>query len=160
MCVYSTECPAEGANARLSICALRAIAAARKGELLSEVYVDAKSKLKWKCERGHVWSASAENVKGKNSWCPVCAAEGRKLDIEQMRDMARILGGQCLSQEYCGQHVKLKWRCANGHVFEKAPSSIRRRGGNGARNPSWCSQCKKLGLRAPSALSHPGALLV
>lgn len=53
------------------------VAKARDGECLSDTYISAKSKLRWKCKNGHTWEARADDVKNKGSWCPYCA--GRHL---------------------------------------------------------------------------------
>lgn len=56
---------------------LQKIAKERKGELLSKRYVNAKSKLNWKCNKGHAWKASPDKVK-RGSWCPQCAGKKKK----------------------------------------------------------------------------------
>ena len=42
---------------------LKKIATARAGICLSDKYVNAHSKLMWKCKNGHHWYASANSVK-------------------------------------------------------------------------------------------------
>jgi len=49
------------------------LAAQRGGKLLSAEYVSARELLTWECHAGHVWDASADNVRNKESWCPRCA---------------------------------------------------------------------------------------
>lgn len=50
-----------------------------------------------------------------------------------MRDMARTRGGKCLSQKYINVDSKLKWECANGHVWNAIPYSI--------KTGTWCPKC-------------------
>jgi len=50
---------------------LREVAKDKGGGLLSKNYKTAKTKLKWKCEHGHVWVATPDKIK-RGSWCPVC----------------------------------------------------------------------------------------
>ena len=114
----------------------------RGGALLSKQYINARTPLVWRCGKGHSWMATAGNVRSANSWCPECARLAKKGSIEQMREMARKLGGRCLSEEYISEHVKLKWQCEKGHVFYMAPNNIRRRP-DGKRKPSWCKICAK-----------------
>ncbi len=41
------------------------VAKSRNGKCLSKKYNNSREKLKWQCEKGHKWFASAENIKGK-----------------------------------------------------------------------------------------------
>lgn len=126
----------------LCISTLRALAVLRGGLLLSDTYVNSREKLEWQCKHGHRWKASADNVRGRGSWCPECAKEGRRKGIGEMRRVAARLGGECLSEVYVSGNVKLKWRCSEGHVFEMAPNNVLRKPG-GKRKASWCPTCRK-----------------
>jgi hypothetical protein len=57
---------------RSGIEAMRAVAHARGGQCLSDIYVNQHGKLSWECHRGHVWHARACNVVS-GCWCPECA---------------------------------------------------------------------------------------
>lgn len=142
---------ANGSRKRLSMCGLRAVAADRGGALVSTAYSGAKGPLVWRCAEGHLWEATPDNVRRRRSWCPECARLARKSTIGDMRELAECFGGACLSQEYLSEHIKLLWRCANGHVFELAPNNIRRKM-NGARKPTWCKVCRRQGVPLPEAL--------
>ena len=48
------------------------MAASRNGECLSTEYINIRTKLKWRCESGHIWQATLGNVKNHNRWCPEC----------------------------------------------------------------------------------------
>lgn len=48
------------------------------GQCLNDYYQNAITKMDWKCNKGHVWSASVGNVVGKGSWCPICATKKSK----------------------------------------------------------------------------------
>jgi len=55
---------------------------------------------------------------------------------ETLRELERIAlvhGGRCLSKEYRGSGVKLKWQCRLGHRWETAPARI--------KNGHWCPVC-------------------
>jgi hypothetical protein len=58
----------------------RAVAAENGGQCLSLAYVNAKTPLRWRCGKGHVWLAIPNNVR-HFSWCPTCYDErrGRKM---------------------------------------------------------------------------------
>jgi hypothetical protein len=53
-----------------------------------------------------------------------------------MQSIAAAKGGKCLSSEYLGQHVKLRWECEKGHQWESIPGNVRRLG-------SWCDTCAR-----------------
>ena len=47
------------------------IAKERGGICLSDEYINALTKMKWKCKKGHIWCAVLNNIK-KGTWCPEC----------------------------------------------------------------------------------------
>ena len=69
------------------------------GKCLSVEYINARTKLKWRCSKGHEWEATPESIKNQHSWCPYCA-NNVKLTIEEMQKLAALHNGECLSTEY------------------------------------------------------------
>jgi hypothetical protein len=67
---------ARGGPKRLSLQAMRAIAASRGGRCLSDDYVNSGTDLLWQCKEGHQWKATPNNIK-RGTWCPVCFNERR-----------------------------------------------------------------------------------
>lgn len=57
---------------RLTISIMQETARRRGGECLSDHYVNANTKLEWKCAYGHVWSATPGKIRF-GTWCPQCA---------------------------------------------------------------------------------------
>lgn len=110
---------------------MRRIARERRGECLSEKYLNRNTKLQWRCANGHEWLAIPGHVK-RGSWCPVCA--GHVVTIADMSELARAHGGRCLSTEYVNSSTPLLWKCRLGHEFEKAPSLVKSEG-------AWCPTC-------------------
>lgn len=147
-CPICNFCGANRSRKKLCIPKLSQVAVQRQGLLLSTKYLNAHQKLLWQCKFGHQWMASADNVVRRQSWCPECAAINRRLTIQDMRELAKRMGGECLSTEYISDSTKLKWRCAFGHTFEMAPNNIRRKA-DGKRKPSWCKICRKMGIPLP-----------
>lgn len=47
------------------------LARKRKGECLSTEYINAHTKLMWKCVHGHEWEAKPNNIH-QGKWCPKC----------------------------------------------------------------------------------------
>jgi hypothetical protein len=74
---WCPKCAIAKRQTAMTIETMHAIAAERGGECLSFTYTSAHQKLEFRCARGHVWSATAWNVKN-GSWCPRCAAPGGK----------------------------------------------------------------------------------
>ena len=48
------------------------LAKKRNGECLSTEYINAHTKLLWKCADGHEWEAKPNNIQ-QGKWCPICA---------------------------------------------------------------------------------------
>lgn len=117
---------------KLSIEDYKKIAESRNGVLLSKTYIQNKLPLKWKCEKGHIWTAEAKMVK-QGSWCPKCAVENKKLPIELFQNMAKRHEGELLSKNYEGLRTALKWKCKNGHIWLKTPKSV--------QAGHWCPVC-------------------
>ena len=124
-------CPVCNGNIRPTIEDMQRIAIKNNGKCLSETYVSTHSKLLWECEKGHQWEARPSGVK-RGAWCPICAGN-TKLTIEDMRKLAEIKGGKCLSKNYINIDTKLLWQCKNGHQWETIPYLI--------KTGSWCPQC-------------------
>lgn len=60
----------------------------------------------------------------------------RKYTIGDMQDAARLRDGKCLSQEFLGLLIKLKWQCKEGHIWEELPKRI-------IEEKSWCPICMR-----------------
>lgn len=114
---------------------LRAFAKEHGGKLLSTFYGGAGMKYTWQCREGHTWEALFSRVK-QGYWCPKCRR--RKVAIEKLQKMQQIakdLGGKCLSTRYVDVNTKLRWRCAKGHVWEATPQKI--------KSGKWCPTCAR-----------------
>jgi len=133
--------------AKLTLDQLRAAAAEHGGKCLSRTYRNAKTKMRWQCEKGHKWETAAANIRS-GRWCPICAAKRviqtkrknlnpdakrRYYSIEDMKAHARGLGGKCLSSEYHRMHEPLNWECRKGHRWSNSWGNIQR--------GQWCPEC-------------------
>ena len=85
-----------------------------------------QKKLKWVCEKGHLWS-SAVNQLTRGGWCPICAG---KQVLKDYNDLATTDPG--IAAEAVGWdpstvmrgHAKKKlWRCSKGHQWSATPGS-------------------------------------
>jgi hypothetical protein len=162
--IHRTWCPVCARNRKLELKDLRKIARERGGVLLSKRYVNNREPLMWRCIAGHVWAAAAASVKPgpfrKGSWCPLCPRRNKgkpaRLSLEEMQQIARDRGGECLSGSYLNCFTKLKWRCTQGHEWEAQPAQI--------KSGTWCPACagtQKLTLQAllQEAILRGGKLL-
>jgi len=121
------------------------IAEGKGGECLSPEYKNSKSKLKFRCQRGHEFEAIPNDVKIKHSWCPTCAGK-EKLTLKEFQDIAKERGGECLSPEYKNCDTKLRFRCKRGHEFEAVANDVKTK-------DHWCPIClEKTGERIARSL--------
>jgi hypothetical protein len=120
---------------KLSIKDMQKLAKTHGGKCLSKQYINARTKLKWECKRGHTWIASGTSVRNNNTWCASCKGL-KKLTIEQMKELAKSRGGRCLSKQYVNTDTKLQWECSNGHRWMSTPYHVKNR-------KQWCTQCRK-----------------
>lgn len=136
---WCRQCAAEAtANKRRTpLAEIQELAKSKGGECLAHEYLGNKDdKLKWRCSKGHEWQATLGKIRNDGSWCPICARLNRSLTLEDMQKLARAKGGECLSESYQGQDIKLRWRCGIGHEWEAIPSHIRNQG-------CWCPKCAR-----------------
>jgi hypothetical protein len=116
------------------------LAIERGSECLSNEFVGVNKKIKIKCEKGHVWDVVPYSLL-KNTWCPYCSNRNlnghfKRLTIEEMQEIAKERGGECLSDKYISNNIKLKWKCKLGHIWECIPMNIK-------NNNYWCPKCSK-----------------
>jgi len=106
------------------------------GRCISKRYSGSGHRLLWECSQGHQWKAQPEQVR-HGSWCPVCGYENsamaRSLTIEEMREIAKVRGGKCLSKQYVNTETKLLWQCSKGHKWEAKPGNV--------KHGTWCPYC-------------------
>jgi len=107
------------------------IAKSHGGECLSPAYIASDVKLKFKCKEGHIWDAVPDNII-QNHWCPKCN-KPEKLDIQQMKELAILSEGECLSEVYTNNSTKLLWRCNKKHEWYATPAKI--------KSGQWCPLC-------------------
>lgn len=116
---------------KITIEDMKFYAKSKQGKCLSDKYINSKTKLKWRCRLGHEWEAAPEKIK-RGRWCPVCGGS-MPLTIEEMKSIAKLRGGECLSKRYINSKTKLLWKCKQGYQWEAIPSLIKR--------GAWCPHC-------------------
>jgi hypothetical protein len=108
------------------------IACDRGGLCLSKTYINNSTKLKWRCAEGHGWEATPAHI-AMGGWCPRCCGRNNPRSLEHMKAIAKERGGECLSKAYRRNEVKLKWKCAEGHIWSAASGGI--------ISGRWCQDC-------------------
>jgi hypothetical protein len=81
---------------------MQKIAESRGGKCLSEKYTNVDNKLKWQCNKGHIWEAIPSSIK-RGSWCPRCSKnninKGKHLSEETKRKLSEANKGRRASEE-------------------------------------------------------------
>ena len=130
-------CPTCAGVIRPKIEDMRKIAAERSGTCLSSKYIDAHSKLDWRCVVGHEWKASPSTVKA-GSWCPTCfrkrLSQVKRIGpLEVLIKLAERNGGKLRSEANMGSRVKHEWECEKGHRWMAKPTTV--------QQGHWCPTC-------------------
>lgn len=112
---------------------MRAWATVQGGACLSKSCGDAASRVRFECSLGHRFESPATRVK-QGHWCPLCR-QASPLGLDQMREIARERGGECLSKRYVDSASDLRWKCAEGHEWRARAGSILR--------GTWCRICTR-----------------
>lgn len=125
-------------KASLKIHEIRSFVENKNGKCLSDVFVNARTKLEFECEKGHRWFSLWSNIE-RNGWCPKCflirnkenGAKNSKYQIDVCQKLAEEKFGKCLSTVYSKY---IEWECYFGHVFKMRPPDVKNRN-------YWCSIC-------------------
>lgn len=118
---------------KLKIEEMQETAQSRGGRCLSHRYASYPEKLKWQCVRGHVWLATASQIK-KGHWCPYCVGVARVTRNDCQQTAARRRG-RCLAQRCLNSRERVRWQCSSGHIWSARVSSV--------RSGQWCPSCAK-----------------
>lgn len=104
-----------------------------KGGALVETPLAGAKTLKIRCAKGHEWQPRVGHLAHSHSWCPMCYGNVAHT-IEDMRQLAKSRGGDCLSDTYLGLMRHLTWACSEGHRWDATPNNVKCHG-------SWCPHC-------------------
>lgn len=72
VCNHRTWCPICGGSFKLTIEQMHELAKQKGGKCLSKEYSNARTKLLWQCEKGHIWLAVPDKIKNLGRWCRQC----------------------------------------------------------------------------------------
>jgi hypothetical protein len=113
---------------------MRTCAESRGGLCLSDKYINGTTYLKWRCALGHEWDSTPTTIVTNGSWCGACADIARRRKIDDLREHARSLGGECLAETYADSAAHVDWICARGHKWAATSADVLGKG-------TWCKQC-------------------
>ena len=101
-----------------------------KNAICLDTYVNTKTKIRIRCENGHVWNPVPSNL-FSGIWCRYCApsvVNAEKHFLQIVNDK----GGSC-KEEYVNSRIKTPIFCERGHVFNMSPDHVKAGG--------WCKYC-------------------
>ncbi len=107
------------------------------GKCLSKKYLGVRHKVKWQCKMLHKWDARPADIK-RGSWCPVCAQyssarKKRKYSLNNIKHLASLQGGICLSKKYSNTADKIQLKCKKNHTWNTTANAL--------ISGSWCNIC-------------------
>lgn len=145
--IRGTWCIVCAGKAKYDLQYCKKIAKQKQGECISDKYINCQIPMEWKCSQGHTWKNSFSGILNAKQWCPYCYGNVRHT-IEEMKKLAKKYGGECLSNEYNRNKIKLKWKCNLGHVWEAKPNTI--------TSGHWCKKCgmKRAGMKNRFSLNE------
>jgi hypothetical protein len=117
---------------KLSIEDCKNIAKEKGGQCLSSFYVNNQTKMSWQCEFGHIWNTQLSVIRNMNVWCPHCSGNA-KITIEGCQEIARKMGGECLSLIIKNTMTPLDFKCNHGHIWKSRYNDI--------QSGKWCPYC-------------------
>jgi hypothetical protein len=107
----------------------------KDGVCLSTRYVNANSKLRWRCAAQHEWETTLASIKNTKSWCPTCANKSAwRWRITDAVEVANRHGGHFVSDNFTKRGVKYSWQCKNHHSFTMEFDAVLK--------GRWCPKCK------------------
>jgi hypothetical protein len=132
---------------------IKRFAKQRNEVCLSNIYINARTKLKFKCQNNHLYLILWSHYR-KGHGCAECAGNKKKT-IEEVISYAKTRNYECLNKKYINAMYKLKFKCDLGHIFEMSWSKFNNRQQScpvchnisrfGAGNPSWCGGSSRKG---------------
>lgn len=120
------------------------------GKRLSETGDSVDEKIDVECQNGHIWRVKPASLLYSKSWCKQCKVDERRRGKEEIEEMARERGGECLSASYTNVQTQIRWRCAQGHEFALATRSV--------LQGSWCPECRRNGKKTPYRQAFKGVV--
>jgi hypothetical protein len=106
---------------------LKEIAKQKGGKCLSAKYVNARTKMLFKCkDKAHdPWWATPQNIKS-GKWCFQCSRNYIANPIQELSEVSKLKGWRLISRDYVNAHTKLLFECCKKkHQILCRPSSMK-----------------------------------
>lgn len=129
-------------------------------QLISSKYVGVNEYMDWKCNNGHVFRKNYRSFQRNKTGvhCDEClkeklvekkfkndglfkASNGEVITFDTVSNFAKSIGYEMLSTKYENISTPMKWKCANGHIFEKSFRAFKRN-----KTGCYCDICKQNGI--------------
>lgn len=110
-----TRCPICCGNQKLTYEYVKEYIENEGYKILSNEYVNNRSKLEIMCPHGHVFLVKFNNFKN-GSRCPVCYGH-IKHSYDEVKNIFESNGYKLLSDEYVNKDEKLEIMCPDGHIY-------------------------------------------
>jgi len=136
---HGSWCPHCAGNARGDLQGLQALAQERGFLCLATAYVNAATKVPWRCPEGHTWVATPIKIKAGTS-CPKCPRTATKRPsltfaelLALVREQAGHLSLELPDATRVPGRTEVELRCVFGHVWTTSVAYLRR--------GHWCPHC-------------------
>jgi len=100
------------------------------GKCLSTKY-KYNDKLTWVCKNNHKFKVTFGSIRKRKQLCLICEKEEL---LQSAKKIARLKGGQCLSNKLDQKYSKLFFKCEDGHEWRDKASNV--------INGAWCLECE------------------
>ena len=104
--------------------------------LLETEYINCDTKMKMKCDKGHIFDMSFYNFKNKGCRCPECNNVKRKTPYNEIKEELKQNGYELLTEEkdFKGRAKRFTVKCKNRHLQNTSFNSLKRNNFN-------CPEC-------------------
>ncbi len=123
-------------------------------ELISDKYINSKTKLKIKCPKGHIYK-TIWNVWQRGFRCPICS-NNRKKSFEEVKNIFEQNGYKLLSKKYKSIKDKLEILCPNNKKHKMRLNDFL----NGHRCSCFAKNTKKTYIEAKASFEKEGYILL
>ncbi len=113
---------------------LKEVVAKKGGKCLSDSYVGRDVKLKFQCDKRHIWKVELSSILNKRYWCPFCSTEKQRKNINDVIKLVESKGGKLLTTEYKNNKQKLEVICGQGHRWFTRYRNLTK---------YWCPNCSQ-----------------
>lgn len=96
----------------------------KRGWKLLDNYIDSHTKVKIKCDNGHLWNVQPRAIKNGNK-CPYCSKKV-KYTLDDVKVEAKKYGFKCVSDKYVNNQKSLDLECLEcGNKYKRVISQIK-----------------------------------